>query len=157
MTIALAVTTFTGQNAGARNLSRIKEGHKVALKMAEIGTLILALPALCFAPEIVRIFNTDPDVVYYGTLFIRTNCWFALFACLNQVYAGVLRGIGDARAPMVIMLFSFVLIRQIYLFVMSRFISNTPLTMGFGYPVGWMTCCLLEVAYFYLFWKHRPR
>ena len=76
--------------------------------MAEIGTLILALPALCFAPEIVRIFNTDPDVVYYGTLFIRTNCWFALFACLNQVYAGVLRGIGDARAPMVIMLFSFV-------------------------------------------------
>ena len=88
MTIALAVTTFTGQNAGARNLSRIKEGHKVALKMAEIGTLILALPALCFAPEIVRIFNTDPDVVYYGTLFIRTNCWFALFACLNQVYAG---------------------------------------------------------------------
>ena len=63
MTIALAVTTFTGQNAGARNLSRIKEGHKVALKMAEIGTLILALPALCFAPEIVRIFNTDPDVV----------------------------------------------------------------------------------------------
>lgn len=68
MTIALAVTTFTGQNAGARNLSRIKEGHKVALKMAEIGTLILALPALCFAPEIVRIFNTDPDVVYYGTL-----------------------------------------------------------------------------------------
>lgn len=42
-------------------------------------------------------------------------------------------------------------------FVMSRFISNTPLTMGFGYPVGWMTCCLLEVAYFYLFWKHRPR
>ena len=147
MTIALAVTTFTGQNAGARNLSRIKEGHKVALKMAEIGTLILALPALCFAPEIVRIFNTDPDVVYYGTLFIRTNCWFALFACLNQVYAGVLRGIGDARAPMVIMLFSFVFFRQIYLF-MAPHTKNEPHLMAFGYPLGWMMCSFLLYLYY---------
>ena len=141
MTIALAVTTFTGQNAGARNLSRIKEGHKVALKMAEIGTLILALPALCFAPEIVRIFNTDPDVVYYGTLFIRTNCWFALFACLNQVYAGVLRGIGDARAPMVIMLFSFVFFRQIYLFIVS--ISKRAASHGLQ-----MMCSFLLYLYY---------
>ena len=147
MTIALAVTTFAGQNAGARNAARIREGLHVAMRMAEIGTLMLAIPALIFAPRIIRWFNTDPDVVAYGTLFIRTNCWFAVFACLNQVYAGTLRGIGDARAPMYIMLFSFVVFRQIYLFILSH-VYNVVQLVSFGYPLGWMMCSLLEYLYF---------
>lgn len=147
MTIALAITTFTGQNAGAHNVKRIKEGLRVAMRMAEVGTLMLAIPSLIFAPQIVRFFNTDPDVVYYGTLFIRTNCWFAVFSCLNQVYAGALRGIGDARAPMYIMLFSFVIFRQIYLFILSH-VYNVPRLVAFGYPLGWMMCSTLLWLYF---------
>lgn len=58
---------------------------------------------------------------------------------------------------MAIMLFAFVLIRQTYLFIMTRYIANTTLTVGFGYPVGWTTCCILEVLYFHLHWKHRAR
>ena len=38
-------------------------------------------------------------------------------------------------------------IRQIYLFIGSR-IAYTPYVVGFGYPVGWMTCCVLELTYF---------
>ena len=148
MTVALAITTFTGQNAGAHNVKRVKEGLRVAMRIAEMGTLMLAIPSLIFAPQLIRWFNTDPDVVAYGTLFIRTNCWFAVFACLNQVYAGALRGIGDARAPMYIMLFSFVVFRQIYLFIMSQ-VYNVPRTISFGYPLGWMMCSLLEYTYFH--------
>ena len=51
---------------------------------------------------------------------------------------------------MVIMLITFVGLRQIYLFVMANYIYNTPLTVGFGYPVGWMACCVTEVVYFYV-------
>lgn len=147
MTIALAITTYTGQNAGAGNVQRIKDGLRVAMRMAEIGTLLLAVPSLLFAPQIVRFFNTDPEVVAYGTLFIQTNCWFAVFACLNQVYAGALRGIGDARAPMYIMLFSFVVFRQIYLFILSH-VYNVPRLVSFGYPLGWMMCSLLIYTYY---------
>ena len=46
------------------------------------------------------------------------------------------------------MLTSFVVIRQIYLFVMTRFIMNTPRVVGFGYPVGWTACAILEVLYY---------
>jgi len=49
---------------------------------------------------------------------------------------------------MVIMLTGFVAIRQTYLFFMTRFISNTPVTVGFGYPVGWMATCVMEVLYY---------
>ena len=90
-----------------------------------------------------------------GVLFIRMNTLFLLFNCVNHTLAGALRGRGDSRAPMIIMLLSFVAIRQVYLFVLTRYISNTPRWVGFGYPVGWMCCFVLELAYYFLRWR-RP-
>ena len=71
---------------------------------------------------------------------------------MNHVLAGGLRGRGDARGPMVIMLSCFVVLRQIYLFIMTRFVANTPFVVGFGYPVGWVSCCIIEIAYFRIRW-----
>ena len=49
---------------------------------------------------------------------------------------------------MMTMLFSFVFFRQIYLFIMSRYISNTILPIALGYPAGWMLCSIiLAIAY----------
>ena len=155
--MAMASTTFVAQNVGAQKDKRADEGtvSSIILSLGIVGVITTLL--VLFADTALRLFTSDEGVILSGVDFIHVNLFVMLFNCVNQVLAGALRGRGDSVAPMVIMLFSFVLIRQIYLFVMSRFISNTPLTMGFGYPVGWMTCCLLEVAYFYLFWKHRPR
>ena len=58
---------------------------------------------------------------------------------------------------MAIMLLSFVAIRQVYLFVLTRYIANTPFWVGFGYPVGWMCCFVIEVGYYILKWGHRIR
>ena len=65
--------------------------------------------------------------------------------------AAALRGRGDSLGPMVIMLLGFVAVRQTYLFVITRYFINTPRVVGFGYPVGWMTCCVLELTYFIRF------
>ena len=56
----------------------------------------------------------------------------------------------DSRGPMVIMLLSFVGIRQVYLYIITRFVANTPFLVGFGYPVGWTSCCILELSYYFL-------
>ena len=82
-------------------------------------------------------------------LFIRTNVFFLLANCVNHVLAGALRGSGDSTGPMFIMILSFVVIRQIYLFFVTRFVANTPRLVGLGYPVGWVCCCLIELAYYY--------
>ena len=66
---------------------------------------------------------------------------------MNHVLAGALRGKGDSKGPMVIMLLCFVAIRQVYLFVVTHYIANTPLLVGLGYPVGWVTCCITELLY----------
>ena len=51
----------------------------------------------------------------------------------------------------VIMLSTFVGLRQLYLYLATTFIENTPKIVGFGYPVGWMSCFVIEVSYFVIF------
>ena len=57
--------------------------------------------------------------------------------------------------PMIIMLACFVAVRQVYLFAVTRFVANTPLLVGFGYPVGWVSCCVVELTYFFLRWHKK--
>lgn len=147
--ISLANTTFTGQNAGAKNPDRIKKGIKVSLLLAIIVTIIICAAEYAAAPYIIRFFTKDAEVMKYGVIFIRCNCMFDFFCCFNQIHAGVLRGIGDATAPMIIMIFSFVFFRQLYLFVITRLTPSIyPVSLSF--PVGWMMCSLLMLIYFRL-------
>ena len=145
--IALTATTFVGQNAGAGDIDRIKKGIKEALFLAAICTVALVIPEFLAAPKIVSLFNSDPEVIKYGTLFIRMNCFFDILCCSNQTHAGVLRGVGDAKAPMYIMLGSFVVFRQIYLFVCSHITDSIyPITLA--YPAGWLMCSIIMLFYF---------
>ena len=153
--MAMSATTFVSQNVGAGNDRRSDRGTVAALGLtcAVTGSIIALLVA--FAPGAVRLFSPDEAVIRYGVLFIRTNVIFLLFNCINHVLAGALRGRGDSRGPMIIMLASFVALRQIYLFVVTHYVANTPRIVGIGYPVGWVSCCAAELLYFAL--KRRKR
>ena len=155
LSMAMAATTFVAQNMGAHNEKRAIDGTVTSILMSLAITGAVAALLFIFADISMRLFTGDEPVIQAGVTFIHINIFFMLFNCVNQVLAGALRGRGDSIGPMVIMLCSFVLIRQTYLFCVTRFFANTPLTVGFGYPVGWMCCCVLELLYFYLHWKHR--
>lgn len=150
--MAMAATTFVSQNIGAGKAQRANRGTVITVGMAAGVTAVIVALLCLFAAPAVGMFSPDASVIAYGVLFIRTNCFFLLFNCVNHVLAGALRGRGDSRGPMIIMLLSFVGIRQVYLFAVTRLIANTPRLVGFGYPVGWTTCCIIEIAYFLLRW-----
>ena len=155
--MANAATTFVSQNIGAGKEQRADKGTVITVGMS-VGVTAVIVALLClFAAPAVGLFSPDVSVIEYGVLFIRANCFFLLFNGVNHVLAGALRGRGDSRGPMVIMLLAFVGIRQLYLFAMTRFIANTPFLVGFGYPVGWTTCCIIEVTYFFLRWRKPAR
>ncbi len=155
--MAMAATTFVSQNIGAGRERRADKGTVITVSMS-VGVTAVIVALLClFAAPAVRMFSPDQSVIEYGVLFIRANCFFLLFNCVNHVLAGALRGRGDSKGPMIIMLLAFVGIRQVYLFVVTRFIANTPFLVGFGYPVGWTTCCIIELTYFFLRWRKTKR
>ena len=147
--IGLATTTFVGQNTGVGKTDRVKKGVRTAFMMSLIATVIPMIPVMIFAPQLVMFFNRKPEVVEYGTLILRWISPFYALTCSSNVQSAALRGTGDTKAPMVIMIFSFVLFRQLYLFVMSHYISNTFLPIAMGYPAGWMLCTILTAVYYF--------
>lgn len=146
--IAMGCTTFVGQNIGAGKIKRAKKGIKISLILSIVSTVILLIPLIIFAEEAIMIFNSEPDVIYYGTLYMRLVSPFYILSCINQVYAGALRGAGDTRAPMIIMLGSFVVFRQIYLYAVSHIFPNNFYPILFAYPAGWAVCSLWLYIYY---------
>ena len=146
--LSLALTTFVGQNLGAGDLKRAKAGPRYGLIMGYIVTAIILVPMMVFAPQLTALFNDDREVIEFGTLFVRLCTPFYVAFVINQVYSGALRGAGDAKNTMYIMLFSFVVFRQIYLFIVSR-MGATAGVIALGYPMGWMMCSALLLIYYY--------
>ncbi len=146
--VSLAATTFVGQNLGDGQIDRAKKGVGVSALVAVIATAVLIVPVMLFAPWLVTFFNAKPEVVAYGTLFLRWLSPFYVLCCINQIYAGALRGAGNSRACMIIMLASFVVFRQVYLFIMANFIANEILPIAMSYPAGWLLASLLSQLYY---------
>ena len=141
--LALASTTFVGQNLGADQPKRARKGVGMALLLSVGCTVVLMIPVMIFAPELVAFFNGKPEVVEFGALLLHWMSPFYVLCCVNQIYGGALRGAGNSKMSMFITLGSFVLFRQIYLFVMSNYISNEVIPIAMSYPAGWLLCSLL--------------
>lgn len=146
--VALASTTFVGQNLGSGQEERARKGVRTALLMAAGCTVFLMIPVEIFAPYLVEFFNGKAEVVEYGTTLLRWMSPFYVLCSVNQVCGGALRGAGNSRAPMFIMVGSFVVFRQCYLYIMANFICNEFLPIAMGYPAGWLVCSSLMYIYY---------
>ncbi|MBR0374684.1 MAG: MATE family efflux transporter [Mogibacterium sp.] len=146
--IALATTTFVGQNIGSGQIPRARDGVRTASRLCLVIILVLALPVMVFAPNLVAFFNAKPEVVMYGTMILRWMTPFYLFASSANIHNAGLRGSGDARTPMMVTIFCYVIFRQIYLFTVSHFISNTLLPLALSYPAGWILCTAIMAVYY---------
>ncbi|MDD3214105.1 MAG: MATE family efflux transporter [Eubacteriales bacterium] len=140
--IGMASTTFVGQNYGAGNLKRAKKGTSTALRIALIITSLCSLLIMVFAQPLLKMFSQDADVLDYGRRFTVMISPFYILLCFNQIYSGALRGIGIARSPVIVMIGSFVVFRQIYLYV-NGLLGNSFVAVTLAYPVGWALCSLL--------------
>lgn len=146
--LALASTTFVGQNIGQNQIKRAEKGANTALLISLIATVVLIIPVMIFSGTFVSIFNSNPEIISHGTVFLRWLTPFYLFWCVNQIYSGALRGVGKSTGPMIIMLSSFVLFRQTYLFIVANYISNTILPIAMGFPAGWFISAVVAIIYY---------
>jgi Na+-driven multidrug efflux pump len=146
--LALASTTFVGQNIGQNQIKRAEKGANTALLISLIATVVLIIPVMIFSGTFVSIFNSNPKIISHGTVFLRWLTPFYLFWCVNQIYSGALRGVGKSTGPMIIMLSSFVLFRQTYLFIVANYISNTILPIAMGFPAGWFISAVVTIIYY---------
>jgi len=148
--IALAVTTFVGQNVGVGNYKRARQGTYKAMLLSLCITGTLIVLTMTFSEYLVRFFIDDEGIVTCGRTLLLWLSPFYILPCVNQIFAASLRGMGNSTAPMLIMLSSFVGFRQVYLYIVSNKISNELLPIAFSYPCGWFVCaCTISIYFFF--------
>ena len=143
-----ATTTFVSQNIGANKVERADKGTVVAVSMMAIFNLACGVLMIIFARPLVELFTNETEVIESGIHFVRAIALFFWFNGINHSLAGSMRGRGDSKGPMLIMIICFVAVRQIYLFIVTRIVTGNPMVIGLGYPVGWASCCIVELIYY---------
>lgn len=145
--IALASTTFVGQNWGAGKVKRARQGVRQTMVMSLIITAALAGLLMLLARPMLTLFGSDEATLAYGRRFILLISPFYITICFNQIFGGALRGIGNAKIPMIIMISSFVVFRQLFLMV-NNLLGNSFLGVAMAYPLGWVLCsALISICY----------
>lgn len=95
-TLGTALTTYIGQNYGAKEHERMKDGYRKGLLLMVIFTVVMVPFMQFFGNQIVSLFVSEQEVIEMGGRALRISSLFYIF--LGMIYAirGYLNGIGDA-------------------------------------------------------------
>lgn len=147
--LMVAITTFAGQNKGAGRPDRIRSCIRKGLIIITFTSVLLLLPLILFAPQLVAFFNRKAEVIAYGSLLLRVVAPMLIGWGVSCVFSGTMNGCGNTRISMILSIGSYVAFRQVYLFIMARFVCNEFLPIAFGYPAGWIVCSVGHVIYYF--------
>lgn len=151
--IGISITTFVGQNYGARKYDRVHKSVRICLGIDSIISVILIVFLMLFRVPLFRLFTQDPSVIRIGSdmLALITPCY--IFFVFIEVLAGALRGMGDVMIPTLITLLGVCVLRLIWIAVVLQ-ISPTVNAIIYSYPVTWIATAVLFIIY-YLYKKKR--
>ena len=95
-----AMSTYAGQNLGARKLDRLSSGTRQGLLMSLITALVLTPLVLLFGPALMRLFTPEQALIdlSMNMMYILAAGYVAM--SVTQVLSGVMRGAGDTMTPM---------------------------------------------------------
>ena len=113
-----AMTTYIGQNYGARKLGRIEKGSRQGIVMTVIFSLTLMVLMLIFSPALAGIFTKTEALKELAVSNLKLLAIGYVLMGYGQTMQGYLRGIGSTTATMVVSIFTQVLARipMAYLF-----------------------------------------
>ncbi len=99
-----AVTTYAGQNLGAKNHARIRHGVNRALLISLATSAAIAGMMFLFGEALLRLFiekSADPQVLYVAKRYLFTMAAILPVLYFLHVYRSALQGMGDTVMPMV--------------------------------------------------------
>jgi multidrug resistance protein, MATE family len=102
--VGAAASVRVGYAIGARDLQRARRAARAALSCGVGFMAFTALVFLLLPAPLARLFTEDTEAVRVAILLIPVAGVFQVFDGAQAVGAGVLRGIGDTRAPLIAML-----------------------------------------------------
>lgn len=148
--ISLGVTmaTYCGQNVGAKNYKRIKNGVKKAVIICVITSIISGAILMFLGKYFVMMFVSNPDaeMLLYAQKVFDISAIFFIPLGLIFVYRNVLQGIGDSFVPMMAGVYELIA-RAIVAFTLPKVIGYMGICLSD--PIAWFAAAIpLAYAYY---------
>lgn len=120
-----ALTTYAGQNVGARLYDRVEKGAKQGTVMALGTSAVITSLILIFGRGLMSIFTDTPELVDLSMRMMRILAIGYLAMAVTQSLSGIMRGAGDTMTPMWISLITTVVVRVPIAYGVA-FLTRTP-------------------------------
>lgn len=99
--LGMAASTFSGQNVGARQYNRVKEGNHKAMKVMMLFSIAMMVVMMIMGDWIIGFFVDEPAIIAMGATGLRMTS--IMYIALGVIYVsrGTLNGLGDAKYALV--------------------------------------------------------
>lgn len=144
---AMSLTTFIGQNLGARQLERAKKGAVFGIFCSMSLAELVGLCVFFLMPYLAAAFDNSAAVVEIATRQAHVEALFYCLLAFSHCIAGIVRGAGKSTVPMLVMLASWCLIRITYITVTVHFIPKLAVIF-WAYPLTWSISSIIFLLYF---------
>lgn len=143
----IAITTFVGQNFGARKYGRVRRSVGVCLAMTMGVTVALSVVLFLFMEPLLRFFTGDPTVIALGQDFLRVLAPSYFTYVFIEIFSGAIRGAGEAIQPMLISLFGICGLRLLWVLAVVP-LYPTMQMVAMTYPVTWVVTAVVFIVYY---------
>lgn len=144
---AMSLTTFIGQNLGARQYDRAKKGAVFGIACSVTLAELVGVIVFFAIPYFAAAFDNTANVVAIATKQAHTEALFYCFLAFSHCIAGIMRGAGKSTVPMFVMLISWCIIRITYITVTVHFIPKIQVIF-WAYPLTWSISSVIFLIYF---------
>ncbi len=96
-----AAATLSGNALGAKDAKRMRELTRVLYIIETILMTFSGALLFIFAPDMVRLFSTNPTVIQLGSTVLRMVALSEPFYGVSIIIEGVMQGVGETRFPLI--------------------------------------------------------
>lgn len=143
----ISITTFVGQNYGARKFGRMRKSVRICIAMAVGASISISAIFILFGRYVYQLFTTDAAVVEIGMHMITMMAPAYAIYVFIEIYSGALRGTGDVLVPMLMTCGGVCVLRIIW---MMFVVPLKPVidTIIYSYPISWTLTALMFIFYY---------
>ena len=148
--LSSAATTFSGQNYGAGDFDRLRQGYIKIPVVSGLVTLAAGLCVISFRMPILRIFNKDEAVLLYASRYVVVmllSQW--IYAIFNGIIC-IVNGVGLIRYTTIVNLLMLWAVRIPSGYLITRFFDGTYVMLCF--PISFCFGAIMMIGY-YIFSK----
>ncbi len=143
----MAITTFVGQNLGAKEYERTKKGARFGVLCSVALAELVGVLTFVAAPVLIGSFTDEAEAIAFGVGRARTCALFYCLLALSHCFSAVLRGAGHAMVPMVTMMAYWCVVRVTFLSVMAPIVQSIAV-VNWVYPLTWSLSSITLFIYY---------